>query len=52
MNYLLTDEPFLGAFISEKRFLIMTSSRAQAAAALTSSSERPCYHGKKMKERK
>lgn len=39
--YLLTDELSLGAFISENRFLIITSSLAQVAAALTSSSERP-----------
>ena len=40
-THLLTDELSLGAFISRKRFLIITSSPAQAAAALTSSSERP-----------
>jgi hypothetical protein len=40
-THLLTDELSLGAFISIKRFLIITSSPAQAAAALTSSSERP-----------
>jgi hypothetical protein len=40
-THLLTDELSLGAFISVKRFLIITSSPAQAAAALTSSSERP-----------
>lgn len=39
--YLLTDEPSWDAFISEKRFLIRTSSLAQEAAALTSSSDRP-----------
>ena len=43
-THLLTDELSLGAFISIKRFLIMTSSPAQAAAALTSSSERPFSH--------
>lgn len=43
--HLLTeDEPSFGAFISVKRFLIITSSPAQAAAALTSSSERPFNH--------
>lgn len=39
--YLLTELSF-GAFISENRFLIITSSLAHAAAALTSSDERPC----------
>jgi len=43
-THLLTDELSLGAFISIKRFLIITSSPAQAAAALTSSSERPFSH--------
>jgi len=43
-THLLTEELSLGAFISIKRFLIITSSPAQAAAALTSSSERPFSH--------
>lgn len=42
----MTDELSFGAFISEKRFLIMTSSLAQAAADLTSSSERPFFKRK------
>lgn len=41
ITHLLTDELSLGAFISIKWFLIITSFPAQAAAALTSSSERP-----------
>lgn len=41
ITYLLTDELSLGAFISINRFLIITSSPAHAAAALTSSSDRP-----------
>jgi hypothetical protein len=41
ITYLLTDELSLGAFISTNRFLINTSSPAQAAAARTSSSDRP-----------
>lgn len=43
ITYLLTDEPSLGAFISRNLFLIITSSPAQAAADLTSSSERPYF---------
>jgi len=41
-TYLLSDVLSLGAFISENLFLIITSSPAHIAAALTSSSERPC----------
>jgi len=48
---LLTDELSLGAFISRNRFLIITSSPAQAAAALTSSSERPFCQKQNMDQR-
>lgn len=40
-THLLTEELSFGAFISMNWFLIITSSPAQAAAALTSSSDRP-----------
>lgn len=45
-TYLLSDVLSFGAFISENLFLIITSSPAHIAAALTSSSERPYYHRK------